>query len=167
MNMKIENRNYGKRALLSFFAIVILVSAVVETLICRGGPEWLYAVLMWIPAVAATVANCVCFRESGEPFSVKRLLAMSGFRKCRVRYVLLGCLLPLMYLLVPYTVYWLLYPENFAYHGVSLTVILKDLLPVLVIGTFFLCCPLWARKSAGAASWFLRWLNGWGGTEPC
>ena len=68
MNRKIENRNYGKRALISFFAIVILISAVVETLICRGGAEWLYIVLMWIPAVAATVANCVFFRENGEPF---------------------------------------------------------------------------------------------------
>ena len=46
MNRKIENRNYGKRALISFFAIVILISAAVETLICRGGAEWLYIVLM-------------------------------------------------------------------------------------------------------------------------
>ncbi len=136
MNRKIENRNYGKRALISFFAIVILISAVVETLICRGGAEWLYIVLMWIPAVAATVANCVFFRENGEPFSAKKLFALGGFRKCKLRYVLLGCLLPLVYLLIPYMVYWLLYPQNFAYHGVSLTVILKDLLPTLVFGTF-------------------------------
>lgn len=137
MNRKIENRNYGKRAVISFFAIVILISAVVETLICRGGAEWLYIVLMWIPAVAATVANCVFFRENGEPFSVKKLFALGGFRTCMLRYVLLGCLLPLVYLLIPYMVYWLLYPENFAYHGVALAVILKDLLPPLVIGTFF------------------------------
>lgn len=136
MKMKIENRNYGKRALISFFAVVILISAVVETMICRGGPEWLYMVLMWIPALAAIVANCVSFRESGEPFSVKKLFAKGGFRKCRLRYVLLGCLLPLVYLLVPYMVYWLLYPENYAYHGVSLTLVLKDILPVLVLGTF-------------------------------
>lgn len=132
--MKIENRNYGKRALLSFFAIVILLSAVAETLICMGGPEWLYLVLMWIPALAATVANCVFFRENGEPFSVKKLFALGGFRRCKLRYVLLGCLLPLVYLLVPYMVYWVLYPENFAYHGVAFGLILKDLLPVLVIG---------------------------------
>ena len=136
MNRKIENRNYGKRALISFFAIVILISAVVETLICRGGAEWLYIVLMWIPAMAATVANCVFFRENREPFLLKKLFAWGGFRKCKLRYVLLGCLLPLIYLLVPYMIYWRIYPENFAYHGVSLTVILKDLLPILVIGTF-------------------------------
>ena len=132
--MKIENRNYGKRALLSFFAIVILLSAVAETLICMGGPEWLYLVLMWIPAVAATVANCVFFRENGEAFSAKKLFAMGGFRRCKLRYVLLGCLLPLVYLLVPYMVYWQLYPMNFAYHDVAFGLILKDLLPVLVIG---------------------------------
>ena len=136
LNMKIEKRNYGKRALLSFLAITILLSAVVETLICRGGPEWIYIVLMWIPALAATVANCVFSRENGEPFSVKKLFALGGFRTCKLRYVLLGCLLPLAYLLVPYMVYWLLYPENFAYHGVSLALVLKDILPVLVIGTF-------------------------------
>ena len=134
MNRKIENRNYGKRALISVFAIVILISAVVETLICRGGAEWLYIVLMWIPAVAATVANCVFFRENGEPFSLKKLFALGGFRRCKLRYVLLGCLLPLVYLLVPYMVYWRLYPENFAYHGDPLVLVLKDILPVLVIG---------------------------------
>lgn len=90
MNMKIENRNYGKWALISFFTIVILISAVMETLICRGGSEWLYLVLMWIPAMAATVANCISFRENGEPFSVKKLFARGGFRTCRLRYVLLA-----------------------------------------------------------------------------
>ena len=132
-----KSQSIGKKALIVFFAIVILLSTVTETLICRGGPEWLYLILMWIPALAATVANCISFRENGEPFSLKKLFAKGGFRKCRLRYVLLGCLLPLVYLLIPYMVYWLLYPENFAYHGVALAVILKDLLPPLVIGTFF------------------------------
>ena len=134
--MKIEKRNYGKRALRCFFAIVILLSAVVEALICLGGPEELYFILMWIPAMAATAANCVFFRENGEAFSVKKWFALGGLRRCRLRDVLLGCLLPLVYLLIPYMVYWRLYPENFAYHGVPLTVIFKDLLPVLVLGTF-------------------------------
>lgn len=131
-----NNRPVGKKSIAAFFGIVILLSAVAETLICRGGAEWLYIVLMWIPAVAATAANCISFRENGEPFSVKKLFAMGGFRRCRLRYVLLGCLLPLGYLLVPYMVYWRLYPENYAYHGVSLVLVLKDILPVMVIGIF-------------------------------
>ena len=135
--MKLTTRkSIGKNAFITFFAIVILLSAVVETMICRGGPEWLYMVLMWIPAVAAVVANCISFRENKERFSLKKLFAKDGFRKCKLRYVLLGCLLPLLYLLIPYMVFWQIYPENFAYHGVSLAVILKDLLPILVIGIF-------------------------------
>ena len=135
--MKLTTRkSIGKNAFITFFAIVILLSAVVETMICRGGPEWLYMVLMWIPAVAAVVANCVSFWENKEAFSLKKLFAKGGFRKCKLRYVFLGCLLPLLYLLIPYMVFWKIYPENFAYHGVSSAVILKDLLPVLVIGIF-------------------------------
>lgn len=65
MNRKNENRNYGKQALLSLFAIVIGLSVVVETMICRNGPEWLYPVLLWMPAMATTVANRVSFREVG------------------------------------------------------------------------------------------------------
>ena len=135
-----KSQSIGKKALIVFFAIVILLSTVTETLICRGGPEWLYLILMWIPALAATVANCISFRENGEPFSFEKLLAKGGFRKCRLRYVLLGCLLPLVYLLVPYMVYWRLYPENFAYHGDPLVLVLKDILPVLVIGILTILC---------------------------
>ena len=32
-------------------------------------------------------------------------------------------------------IYWLIYPENFAYHGVALWRILKDLVPVMLLGT--------------------------------
>ena len=129
-----KSQSIGKKALIVFFAIVILLSTVTETLICRGGPEWLYLILMWIPALAATVANCISFRENGEPFSLKKLFAKGGFRKCRLRYVLLGGRLRRVDLLVPYMVYWRLYPENFAYHGDPLVLVLKDILPVLVIG---------------------------------
>ena len=133
--MEMNNRNIGRKALITFFTIVILISAVVETMICLGGPEWLYLILMWTPALAAGVAYGVSFRENREKFSLRRLFALEGFRRCKPRYILLGWLLPLVYLLIPYMVYWQLYPENFAYHGVSLGIILKDILPVLVIGT--------------------------------
>ena len=64
MEQEMNDRSIGKKATFTFFLIVILLSAVVETLICRGGPEWLYLALMWIPALAATVSNCVSFRET-------------------------------------------------------------------------------------------------------
>lgn len=130
-----QNYTVGKKALVVFFSIVIVLSAIAETLIYLGGPEWLYIVLMWVPTVAANIATRVSFRERNEPFSQKKLFAGGGLRKCKIRYVLLGCLLPLIYLLVPYMVYWRLYPENFAYHGVSIWIILKDLTPIFVLGT--------------------------------
>ena len=81
-----EETKVGKKACLTFFVIVILLSAVVEAMICRAGPQWLYLVLMWIPALAATVANCISFRENREPFSLKKLFAKGGFRKSKLRY---------------------------------------------------------------------------------
>ena len=39
MEQAMNNRIIGKKAFLTFFVIVILLSAVVETMICRGGPE--------------------------------------------------------------------------------------------------------------------------------
>ena len=136
MEQTTNNMRIGTKSLIAFFGIVILLSAIVEGLICRGGPEWLYLILMWIPALSAAIANYTSIRENREPFSLKKLFAMGGFRTFKLRYALLGCLLPLVYLLVPYMVYWWLYPENFAYQGVSLILILQDILPVLVIGIF-------------------------------
>ena len=44
MKQKMNNRSIGKKAFATFLAIVILLSVMVETIICRGGPEWLYLV---------------------------------------------------------------------------------------------------------------------------
>ena len=44
-------------------------------------------------------------------------------------------MLPLAYLPIPYTAYWLLRPERFAYRGVSALLILKDCLPPAILGT--------------------------------
>ena len=131
-----KEKTIGKKAWLTFLVLVIGASALAETGICSGGPGWLYLALMWIPAAAAAAANCVSFYENREPFSLKKLLAAGGFRKCRIRYVLLGCLLPFVYLLIPYLVYWRLHPLNFAYHDVPLTVVLQDLTLPLILGIF-------------------------------
>lgn len=74
MEQTTTDRRIGKKAFMTFFIMVIVVSAVAEAMICTGGPEWLYLVLMWIPAAAALTANCISFRENGEAFSLKKLL---------------------------------------------------------------------------------------------
>ena len=95
-----KERTYGRMAVIAFFLIVIPVSAVFEMGICDGGPDWLYLALMWTPAVAALAASCVSIRERGERITIPKLFAVEGFHRCALRYVLLGCLLPLVYLIV-------------------------------------------------------------------
>ncbi len=125
-----------KRAWIVFLTMVILFSAAVEAWIDLGGSTILYLVLMWIPAFAAIIASILSQKEKGESLTGKQFLARLGFRKCRLRYILLAMLIPLIYLLIPYMVYWKLHPENFAYTGVSLWLILKDIAPVMIIGVF-------------------------------
>lgn len=132
--MNYMNTIYTKKSLTVFFAMVIALSAVVEGRICLGVAEWLYPVLMWIPALSALAAICVSFVDSDAPFSLKS--ALSCFRLCHVKYVLLACLLPLIYLLLPYAVYWAMNPAGFAYNGVSLFVAVGECAPVLIIGIF-------------------------------
>ena len=129
-------RYYSKRSITVFFISVICLSAVAEYLICRYQYMWAYPVLMWMPAVSAMIASAVAVKESGEPFTLKKLFSNVGFHTCKIRYVLAGILLPLLYLLVPYMIYWKMYPENFAYSGVPLLLVLKDCLPVGIIGIF-------------------------------
>lgn len=126
---------YSRKSIGVFFAVVILLSAAAELLICRFQFLWAYPLLMWMPTVSALIAVLVSFRETGEPFSLKKLFSGMGFRRCGLKYILAGILIPLLYLLVPYMIYWGMHPENFAYSGVALHLILKDCLPAAVIGT--------------------------------
>lgn len=129
MDMKVT-----KRTLILFLAIVIIISLAVEAFIVTGGPGWLYLLLMWIPAFSAVIASISAFREKDEQLSAKILFAFLNIRKCSISYVLLGVLIPLIYLLIPYMIYWKTHPDGFGYTGVALSVILKDCLPMMIIG---------------------------------
>ena len=128
--------NYSKKSIGVFFVSVICLSAAAEILICRYQRMWAYPVLMWMPSLSAVLASIISIRDSGTPFSLKNLFSGLSFRFCRLRYVIAGVFVPLIYLLVPYIIYWRMYPENFAYNGATLSVILKDCLPVGIVGIF-------------------------------
>ena len=128
-------RFHFPRPLAVFLAVVLACSAAAYVWIHAGGPDWLYPALMWTPALAAIPAHCVALRERGEPISLKGLLARSGLRRCNLRYVLMGLVFPLFYLLIPYLIYWQLYPECFVYHGVPVPTVLKDFALPLTVGT--------------------------------
>lgn len=130
-------RYYTKKSIIVFFISVVCLSAAAEFLICKCQYMWAYPVLMWMPAVSAAIASIVAIKESGEPFSLKKLFSNTGFHFCKIKYVIAGILIPLVYLLIPYIIYWrALHPENFAYTGTPLLMIVKDCLPVGIIGIF-------------------------------
>lgn len=132
-----NNLSYGKKSVRVFFVCVVCLSAVAELLICKYQFMWAYPVLMWMPALSAMIASVVSIRESGESFSLKKLFSRTGFHFCRLKYILAGILIPFVYLLIPYMIYWRMHPENFAYSGVALRLILMDCLPAGIIGIFF------------------------------
>ena len=131
-----KNYNYSKKSIYFFFGVVIVLSAISEYLICKCGYMWGYPVLMWMPAISAVIASVVSIKEAEEQFSFKRLLHNTGFKLCKIKYILAGVLIPLVYLLIPYMIYWKMNPENFAYSGVPVLLILRDCIPAAVIGIF-------------------------------
>ena len=127
---------YCKKSVVIFFATVICLSAAAELLICKYERMWAYPLLMWMPALSAFVASAVSIREAGESFSLKKLFSNTGFHFCKIKYILAGILLPLVYLLIPYMIYWKMHPENFAYTGVPVALILADCWLPALIGIF-------------------------------
>lgn len=125
-----------RKAFIVFFLLVVSFSAILEVLYCSGGPEWTVALLMWIPALSAFAAAAVSLRENSESFSFIKLFRLTGIKRCRFRYLLLGIAIPFLYLFIPYRIYWTMHPENFAYSGVSFLIVMKDLLLYTVVYVF-------------------------------
>ena len=125
-----NNRKYSDKAMIAFFTIVIVASLIVETMIILGSAGVLYFALMWIPAVAAAVATLINSNREGG------ILKSLGIRRCKIKYILLSVIIPLIYLLIPYAIYWILHPHYFAYSGVAILLVLSDVLPVLILGVF-------------------------------
>ena len=123
-----------KKAFAVFLVTVIMLSLITEAFIIAGGPGWLTLVLMWMPALSAVAASIAAFKEKGEKLSEKSLFTCLSIRKCSIVYVLLGVLIPLFYLLIPYMIYWKMYPDHFGYRGAAFYLILKNCLPIMVIG---------------------------------
>ncbi len=93
----------NKKAIRLFLIIVVLCSVVFEALIVIYQNMVYAAPLMWIPALAALFAKLKYFK--GEKGALL-------FRKCKWRYALLGLVLPMIYLGVPYAIYWIIRPGS-------------------------------------------------------
>lgn len=110
-----EKEIESKKSLMIFFVVVIALSAIVETLICINGASLLYAILMWIPTIAAVIAN------KGQ---------LKCFRRCKLKYIIFSLLLPFTYIGIPYLIVWKVFPDTFINQGSVLYVLI-----VITLGT--------------------------------
>lgn len=124
------------KSLKLFFIVVIILSTISDVMIIRFNLDIFYLILMWSPAIASIVAIIYENILNNKKITFKSIISDMGFRKCSVKYILLGIILPLIYLLIPYMIYWKKYPSNFAYHNVSLGIIFSDCAPIMIIGIF-------------------------------
>ena len=130
---KFQQPHISQKALTVFMSLVILLSGIVDAVYCAGGPAWLTAILMWIPAVSAFIAAGVAMADNKDRFNPIKLFRYVGIRFCNPLYVLLGVVIPFIYLFIPYRIYWTMHPENFSYSGVAFSVVLKDLVVYTIV----------------------------------
>ena len=133
--MNSMKKQYTDNSVKLFFVVVIIFSIIVEYLIINSDPSWLYLLLMWLPAISAIIANIVSIKQNNERLNIKDFISRLGIRSCKIVYILLSVIIPLVYLLIPYMFYWHKYPNDFAYNGVPINLILRDILLPIIIGT--------------------------------
>lgn len=128
-------KHWTDNSLKLFMISVTVLSLIVETVLILTGIGILTLLMMWTPAICAFIANIVSLKEKKEKITFRNLFGDLGFRSSKLVYLLLGVIIPFIYLLIPYMIYWNRYPENFAYNGVALSLIIKDCGPVMIVGT--------------------------------
>ena len=107
----------NKKSFMTFMIVVIILSVIIEALICLGFPSWLYAVLMWIPTISAVIAN------KGR---------IKCFRRCKLKYIIFSLLLPFTYIGIPYLIVWKVFPDTFINQGSILYVLIAITLGTVI-----------------------------------
>ena len=130
---KFKQPRISKKALTVFMSLVILLSGIFEALYLAGINDMLMAVVMWVPAISAFIAAGVAMADNKDRFNPIKLFRYVGIRFCNPLYVLLGVVIPFIYIFIPYRIYWTMHPENFGYSGVAFSVVLKDLAVYTVV----------------------------------
>lgn len=85
-----------RRALRLFFIITILVSIVWETAYIVNPQSIFILLLMWTPGTAGIIASKIYYKGENA----------LGIRFCKLRYILVGILIPVLYLTVSYMGAW-------------------------------------------------------------
>ena len=130
----ITDRKISNRAVIIFWVTVIIFSAAAEWAYCKIGDMWV-ALLMWIPALAAFLATYVSMRDSKERSGLAGQRALLGIKTCRSRYIIMGVLIPIVYLIIPYIIYWTTHPGSVDIGGTSVINICIYAIIYLLIST--------------------------------
>ena len=131
--MKDSKKKFADKGILAFFAITIVCSAVMEAVIIVQKAMGLAVFLMWLPALAAIVSGCISQIERNGTISCKMLLNRIGFRKTSFRWIVYSCFIPLLYIGIPYIIFWIISPESLDLSATSVKqLIVMSLLGILV-----------------------------------
>lgn len=129
------NKNfYSKRSAILFVVLAIVFSAVLDLAICITKNESLIGILMWMPALAAFIAAFVAVKDRGEKASFRNIMNTLSFRKAKFKYLLWGCLIPLIYLMIPYVIFWLVFPDSLVMEEGLIFTLVQSLI-LLPVGT--------------------------------
>lgn len=129
-----KSKFYSKKSAILFIVLAIVFSAVVDVLVIATKTEDLIALLMWMPALAGIISSIVAIKDRGEKVSFKNIMNTLSFRKTKFKYILMGLLIPMVYLLVPYVIFWIIKPQSLVLEE-GLVFILVQSLILLVVGT--------------------------------
>jgi len=92
-------------------------------------------ILMSVPSVSALIAAAVDFTATGEAFTWKGYFHKVGFRKCKLRYVFMGFLIPFIYALVFHGLFWITNPGSLRLDDTNPGGHVLSLLALAVYGT--------------------------------
>ena len=119
-----QKEKISDKAVLTFLVMVISLTAVVEWIYCNVHDDIWVALLMWIPAISAFAATFVSIRTNNERFSFAKQRDLLNIKKCKFKYIIAGVLIPIVYLIIPYTIYWITHEKSLDLGNMSITYLL-------------------------------------------
>jgi membrane protease YdiL (CAAX protease family) len=93
----------NKKAIIVFLIITFVLSSVCYFIYISIGESaaGMTSLLMWCPGLSAIIVKIVFYKKE----------KVLGFGKCKLKYILMGLLIPVLYLGVSYGIYWAINPS--------------------------------------------------------
>ena len=119
--------NKTKKSIVSFLVICFALSSIFYYLIIAHGLLELSYALMWCPGVAALVVSFIYHRGENAVY----------LKRCKLKYVLAGLGLPLLYWGVSYGIYLLIYGKDVIVGNMLLTLLQMPNMLLMYLALYF------------------------------